>query len=243
MDSNMDKVIAQIKKVLRLARGTSEAGERAAAEATAKRLAERHGIRLDTLDETDDVKNVMTRDATPHAFHVEDGMACGLIRNHFAVVCMVEQLGRTVHYVWFGNALNIDVARHVQHIVTREARKAYREYRKTHPHAVRAAYMQGWFAAIDRTLTLNPLRNDIDQVRSESRQAEATFLAWRKEAEKGGQTVNTVDTSKNQRRPNADEVVAGLRAGMAVNLSRPVGGTTERRDMLARPAERIGYNA
>ena len=242
MDSSMDKVIAQIKKVLRLARGTSEAGERAAAEATAKRLAERHGIRLDTLDETEEVKNTMTRDATPHSFRVEDGMACGLIRKHFAVVCMVERLCRTVRYVWFGNPLNIDVARHVQHIVTREARRAYREYRRTNPRAVRAAYMQGWFAAIDRTLTLNPLRNDIDQMRSESRQAEAAFLEWRKEAEKGGQTVDTVDTSKNQRRPNADELVAGLRAGLSVNLSRPVGGTTERRDMLARPAERIGYN-
>lgn len=242
MDSSMDKVIAQIKKVLRLARGTSEAGERAAAEETAKRLAERHGIRLDTIDETEDVKNTMARDATPHSFHVEDGMACGLIRKHFAVVCMVEKISRTVRYVWFGNALNIDVARHVQHIVTREARRAYREYRKAHPRAVRAAYMQGWFAAIDRTLTLNPLRNDIDQMRSESRQAEAAFLEWRREAEKGGQTVDTVDTSKNQRRPNADELVAGLRAGLAVNLSRPVGGTTEHRDMLARPAERIGYN-
>lgn len=242
MDSSMDKAIAQIKKVLRLARGTSEAGERAAAEATAKRLAERHGIRLDTLDETDDVKNTMTRDETPHSFHVEDGMACGLIRKHFAVVCMVERLSRTVRYVWFGNALNIDVARHVQHIVTREARRAYRDYRRTNPRAVRSAYMQGWFAAIDRTLTLNPLRNDIDQMRSESRQAEAAFLEWRREAEKGGQTVDTVDTSKNQRRPNADELVAGLRAGLAVNLSRPVGGKTERSDMLARPAERIGYN-
>lgn len=238
--NGMDKVIAQIKKVLRLARGTSEAGERAAAEATARRLAERHGIRLDTLDETEEVKNVMERDGQLHRFYVEDGMACAILRQHFSVVCMVEQFGRRVRYIWFGNPLNIDVARHVQHVVTREARRAWEEYRARVPKAERAAFMTGWFAAINRTLTLNPLRNDIDQARSEARQAERAYIGWRENLKR--QTGEEVGEKKigPGKRGRENDTLYGLRAGMAVNLSRPVAETQERRAALARPHLRIG---
>lgn len=238
--NSMDKVIAQIKKVLRLARGTTEAGERAAAEATAKRLAERHGIRLETLDETEEVTNVMEKDGQLHRFYVEDGMACAVLRRHFSVVCMVEQFGRRVRYVWFGNPLNIDVARHVQHIVTREARRAWNEYRARAPKAERAAFMTGWFAAIDRTLTLNPLRNDIDQARSEARQAERAYLGWKENLKREtGEEVGEKEI-KGGKRGHENDALHGLRAGMAVNLSRPVAGNQERRQELARPVPQLG---
>ena len=48
MDSQ-DEIIEKIRNIVRLARRAGTDGERVAAEAAAKRLADKHGIALETL--------------------------------------------------------------------------------------------------------------------------------------------------------------------------------------------------
>ena len=131
----IDKIIERIKKAVRLANKTTEAGERETAMRLARNLAEKNGIAFDEIE--------IEREAVGSACQEEDGelkpldMAVdgrigGVLRNHFAVVMMMHlyKSRRKVRYTYFGSHLNIDIAKYVADILRREARKAWRNAKK-----------------------------------------------------------------------------------------------------------------
>ena len=130
---DIDAVMDKIRKAVRLANRTSESGERETALRLAKGLAERNGLSFEDIAvaESDAAKAVHERDADYRTIcGVEFGHACFILREHFGVIVMSsQQRGKSQRkrLSWFGSRLNIEIAKHVFHILLRESRRAYRE--------------------------------------------------------------------------------------------------------------------
>lgn len=130
---NVDSVMEKIRKAVRLANRTSEDGERETALRLARGLAERNGISFEdvSVGECDAARAVHERDEAERTVSgVEFGHACFILHEHFAVIVMSSQRRGSAarkRLSWFGSRLNIEIAKHVFHILIRESRKAYRE--------------------------------------------------------------------------------------------------------------------
>lgn len=244
---NTDSIVNKIKSALRLARRASTDGERDAAEAAAKRLADRYGIALETVEVQD--SQVKTGIAVDKDWRtrtgVEIGYCSGILHKHFGVILIQETYGNKVRFKWIGTAVNIDVAHYAFDIMFRESRKAWREIsavkreasslldmirrsgtriggasmKELHETARlnKNAYMSGWFSAIDRKLTANPLRNDVENFVAEKNAAESALEKYKEQNPK----LKTSDGKK----PDGDSAMScslGYSAGSKVNLSRPV---------------------
>ena len=79
--------------------------------------------------------------------------------------------------------------------------------------------MRGFFFAIDKILTENPLRNDVEQADAERRRAEELL----KEKEKMQEFK--LSNPEGEGETDGDAIVKGLKDGAKVRLSRPVGDT------------------
>ena len=214
-----DSVIAKIKKAIRLARGTNEAGERETALRLARSLAERNGLAFKEIDESaEEAKAVhISDDAEERIEGPEVGFSFSIVHDHFGVVAMVTTSRRDRvhgHYSWFGPRINIDIARHVHHILLRESRAAFRRARKVAPRIKRQAFMQGFFVAIYVKLTEHPLRNDREAFEAEKKAAERKFEEFR--------ANNKVRESRKPRAADDHNAISmGYSDGEKVNLARP----------------------
>ena len=245
-----DEVISRIKKAIRLANKTTEQGEKETAMRLAKSLADKNGISLDSIEVGENRSDaVQVDDPDAHWFDgSEIGHICYILREHFGVVVMMNQYpNRKMRITWFGSRLNIDIAKHVFHILRRESAKAWEETRKVlvmnHEERMkklnggflpilplsyrrkydRAAFMRGFFFSISKKLTENPLRNDLDE---DKRAAERKFLEF-----KDGHNVK--EKKGRQSKGDAESIIQGLNAGNKVNLARPCEGRESAVKMIA----------
>lgn len=235
---NIYSVIDKIKKAIRLANGTTEKGERETALRLACSLAERSGLAIEEIATESVVDTAVIQSDAPRKerFGVEMGFACSIIREHFAVIVM-----RTVYsngqgsYTWFGSKLNIDIARHIHHILVRESRKEWDYARKQYKmlgirgKKCKDNFMRGFFVAIHQKLLQIPLRNDTEQKELETKAAERKFKQFA--AENSGNVK-----SKNLGKADADYasiISLGRNAGEKVNLARPCEGRGSNRLALA----------
>lgn len=250
---NIDEVIDKIRKAVRLANRTNEEGERETALRLARGLAEKNGIAFEdvAVTQSDTGKAVHEEESEYHTNEgVELGHACFIIQQHFGVILMLHHIRGKAwksRRSWFGSRLNIDIAKHVFHILMRESRRAYaEECRKPRekefdewlrkmseslperqmdfavkhytPRKVsRKSFMQGFFFAIDQKLTEHPLRNDLDADRLA---AQKKFDEYRE-----NHKVRNSNGRKNSN-PDADAIAAGFAAGNKMNLARPCDGAS-----------------
>ena len=182
---NIDNIIERIKKAVRLANKTTEAGERDTAMRLARQLADRNGVAFEDIleDNHDAGRQVQESSEWEHAHGVIDGHACVIIRNHFGVVVMLHARGVMRKYTYFGNSLNIGIAKYVNEILHREAQKAWREVKKETEWELgfkidKKSFMRGWFFRIHKKLTEHPIRNDLDQFAAERKAAEEQFKRY-----------------------------------------------------------------
>lgn len=225
---DIDEVIAKIKKAIRLANKTTSEGERDTALRLARRLAEKNGVAFDEVAEEAFADRAVKVDdeeykTTPGS---EFGFACFIIRTHFGVIIMrYVSRARGKHksrLSWIGSRLNIDIAKHVYHILIRESRRAFREASKATASVGvklnRETFMRGFFWALHNKLTENPLRNDLEQSIQE---AERRLLAYQQEGHKVEES-----RQRNAKLTDATALAKGFAAGNAVNLARPCEGQT-----------------
>lgn len=128
-----EEIIQKIKAALRLARRASTAGEQAAAEAAAKRLADKNGIALGELEVEEsrvctgkyDDDNWLSA-----SYGMEIGFITAVLRNHFGIVLVqTRRADGKIRLSWIGTAINVDIAKHVYAILLRECRKDWGEAR------------------------------------------------------------------------------------------------------------------
>ena len=241
--SNIDAVIEKIKKAVRLANRTTEGGERETALRLARSLAERNGLAFDEIEGDANADAAVMREDeefSKEAGGSEFGCSCYILHRHFSVILMLkrDRPTRKCRFAWFGSPLNIDIARHVHHILMRESRRAWREFKKEAAangggeEAKRESFMRGFFWQVSVRLTDCPLRNDAD-IAADTKRAERRLLAFRQENE-------VRESRRNVRKLDAGSFCGGVGAAKSLNLARPCEGReTARRGTLAdeaRPA-------
>lgn len=236
-ESSTEEVIDKIKRIMRLAQRTSEAGEASAARQKAELLAKKHGISIESLDCHDsDIKTIYDCDTELFTKPgIELGLISAVIHEHFGVVIIQHRFPgkREVKVSWVGTPLNIGIAIHVFNILSREVKHAYDKERfapKRYvsidgkptllPAAARkvdkTSFLNGWFSAIHKTLSEHPLRNDIDQFEAEKKSAEALFKQMKKDMDIG-KGRNLIKNKLINRK----DAAAGFIAGKKVHLNRP----------------------
>lgn len=244
--NSTDAVIEKIKKCMRLARKAGTDGERQAAEAAAKRMADAHWIALDTISVTDaDARATFEKGEKTYIRRgVEDGWISTILRDHFGVT--VIQHYRTGDYrmrlSFIGCRINIEVAKYVWDILRRESASAWRDATKKNLRDLRdtaemagmvipfgykfkttlkkASFMAGWFYAINEKLTAHPLRNDRDQFEAEKKAMEQEYERYKSEVDGGVKETPSRTGNLNDQ----SAIMAGIAAGKKVNLSRPCEG-------------------
>lgn len=243
-----DSVIAKIKKAIRLANGTNSEGERDTALRLARSLAEKNGLAFEDIEASPlEAKAVHIEDGENEAHWIkgsEIGLACFILRKHFGVIVLVHEVKRRVeyadergdtytkikackgHYSWFGSRLNIDIARHVNHILLRESRSAWRKAQKEFPGLKRQSFMQGFFFVIDRKLTERPLRNDTENLVAEKKAAEKRLEEFK--MNNGG----VRDSQKRRTERDTDALALGAHAAKNINLARPCSNESSNRFAL-----------
>lgn len=234
MDSTSatDGVIERIKKAIRLAKRTTEAGERETAMRLAKSLAERNGLAFAEV-EAESAADAAVKVDDPKGSRktgCEVGFSCAVVREFFGVVMMTNlwKSGKE-STSWFGSRLNIDIARHVHHILIRESRKAWRATQSKYAalglggRRYKESFMRGFFCEIWRKLTEHPLRNDLDALAAEKKAAERKFDEFK--------ANNRVRESRKSaaHAQNESMLILGMNAGRAVNLARPCEGAAAER--------------
>lgn len=242
MDSQ-EELLNKIRNIVRLARRAGTDGERAAAEAAAKRLADKHGIALETLEETaaEVVTDAFVDEGMTTLPALEAGYLTSILREHFGVILIQrrDRGSRKVSLTWVGTAINVDIAKHVYIVLLRACRKDWGEVRiakrnaKTTridprtPSQMRHAlvrlrnlsqksFYDGWFTSIHRKLAANPLRNDIEQYNAEKKAAEKKLREMQEQMR-----INEQRRSKRHNRIDALSARLGIACGSKINLNRP----------------------
>ena len=223
-EETIDDVVERLKKIMRLAKRAGTDGERVAAEAAAKRLADANGITLESIDYQHETAKdvVMDDDRVRYYKGCEPGFGCYILKKHFAVhVLLSTNRAGKGHLIWIGNQINIGVAQYAWDIIMRSCRRHYEHYRKTkvgwdgrREKTHKESFMRGWFFVIDQKLTEHPLRNDTEQFEAEKKSSEDTYKRWRER--------NRVrETGRSSKQEDTSSVRAGYEAAQKVNLSRP----------------------
>lgn len=217
-----DAVIEKIKKAIRLANKTTEAGERETAMRLAKSLAEKNGLSIGEIidDTTDTGKQKKVETDWVYGQGVIDGHSCVILKEHFGVVCMMTMRGAKRKFTYFGNAINIDIAKYVFDILHREAAKAWREASDETAELGfklnKGSFMNGWFYRIHKKLTDHPLRNDL---KAESEAARKAFEEYQE------QSCGKVKPMNVRGRTDDDaSLYRGYMVADRVSLNRPVNG-------------------
>lgn len=239
-----DAIIDRIKKAIRLANRTTSEGERDTAMRLARNLAEKNGIAFEDIKagESDAAKAVKVDDETKKWINgSEVEHVCYILREHFGVVVMFNRYGTGKMTIsWFGSRLNIDIAKHVWHILMRESAKAWAVERgrlatawleaenrlrlmygmipmrnAKIPRNKKTAFMQGFFWAINQKLKEYPLRNDLE---ADKEAAKRKFEEFKES--------NEVKSAKNRKaKADYESMAKGINAGNKINLNRPCEGS------------------
>ncbi len=248
--NSQDELINKIRNIVRLARRAGTDGERAAAEAAAKRLADKHGIALETLEETaaEIVTDAFVDDGFSTLPTLEAGYITSILREHFGIILIQQRVRGTqkARLTWIGTAINVDIAKHVYVVLLRACRKDWGEVRIAKRNAKATAitsrttsadrhalvqlrnlsqksFYDGWYSAIHRKLIENPLRNDIEQYNAEKKAAENKFRQMQEQ-------MNINEERRNRKLDRIDMLSAqiGMACGSKINLNRPcdAGGYT-----------------
>lgn len=212
MTLEQEKVIDKIKKLLRLGKRTNHDGERDTALAKAAEIAAAAGLDICGI-EAGDGEARMTRESvilarrTNARIHVHN-----ILRHHFGVFVV----GGCGQITYFGPAVNIAIARHVEIYLLREAAREWAAYRDANNlrrrglDKRRKTWERGFFGAVSEALAARPLRNDAAElIQAVERYA---FSAMR----------IVIKKNAAPRSGNMADIMAGLHAGDKVNLSRPV---------------------
>lgn len=247
-DSKED-VIAQIRRVMRLADRAGTEGEKAAADAAMLRLANKHGINLDDVKATD--SDIKISSFLEEEFHVlpmrEFGYVSAVLREHFGIIPIQHRSGRKVQIQWIGTRINVEIAKHVSVILLRSVQRDWRQAligKKLAKAAVsgghiglfsvektdalialvnldKRAFLDGWFWTIHQKLREFPLRNDKEQFEAERKAAEDMLEKMKRESQDIKENKHRKRNLSTLERKSAQ---MGYEAAQAVNLSRPCEG-------------------
>jgi len=212
MDEKQAKIVERIKKLLRLGRRTNHEGERDAALAKAAELAAAAGMEIGGIEPGETAQARITSEQVKFARRTFARVNVHFIlKEHFGVFVV----GGGGRLVYFGPAVNIAIARHVEVFLLREASQGWAEYRAANKLRKRGlavrrkVWENGFFIAVTAALCRRPLRNDAEELRHA--------------VERYAHSVMKLKTTKMQiPRGNARDFLDGQDAGRAVNLSRPV---------------------
>lgn len=233
---NQEEIIAKIRKVLALAKKAGTDGEKDAAMNAAKRLAAANGIDLDEMEDTISVAPATAAaDAEYTSAKMNGGeemrLSMAIIRTHFGVCMGVIESGKKVRLLWFGNRINIGVAQYVYHILMRESRKSWEAVKGM--GLKRDMFMHGWFSRIHELLTLHPIRNDMDVLDQERKEAEKAMEEFKKNNE--GEERGRLRKGKGNDM-DGKSVIEGYDRAKSVVLSRPVDGKeTKKNKEIGKP--------
>ena len=242
--NSQDEIIEKIRNIVRLARRAGTDGERVAAENAAKRLADKHGIALETLEETaaEIVTDAFVDDGFKTVPYMELGYITNILREHFGIILIQERRAdRKTRLTWVGTAINVDIAKHVYVVLLRACRKDWGEVRIAKRNAKATAitsrttsadrhalvqlrnlsqksFYDGWFTSIHRKLAANPLRNDLEQFAAEKKAAEKKLQEMKEQK-------NLMEHKRSSAQNRVDRLSSelGLAAGSRINLNRPCG--------------------
>lgn len=215
-----EAIIEKIKKAIRLANKTTEEGERETAMRLAKNLAEKNGIAFEDVaqDTRDTGKQSQVTTEWERTRGAIDGHACVILREHFGVVVMMWSRSNLRKFTYFGNSLNIEIAKYVFDILRRESQKAWDEvkdeYKTLGFKLNKTSFLDGWFFRIHKKLTEHPLRNDLD---AEREAAEKAFKKYEEEQDE------PIKESKTAHRKHDDDasLYHGYMIADRVSLNRP----------------------
>ena len=143
----------------------------------------------------------------------------------------VIESGKKVRLLWFGNRINIGVAQYVYHILMRESRKSWETVKGM--GLKRDMFMHGWFSRIHELLTLHPIRNDMDILDQERKEAEKAMEEFKKKNE--GEERGRLRKGKGNDM-DGKSVIEGYDRAKSVVLSRPVDGKeTKKNKEIGKP--------
>lgn len=250
---NHEAIIEKIKKAMRLARKAGTEGERAAAEAAAKRLADSHGIALNTVEVSEYEAKAVVKQGE-EAKWVRTGKECHLasilIRKHFGVVVIqsFRKGSRKMRLDFVGTAINIDIAEYAYEIMWRESLRAWgqvhKELTKEYDSILRE---RGYYPERDRGGRIKRptmmrkdafmdgwfMKMDEKLTRNPLRNDTEQFAAEKKAAEEKFKNLNGIkenDVKRSQADKNA--TYRGYCMADKVNLSRPCEGSASETGML-----------
>ena len=238
---NPEEIIAKIRKVLALAKKAGTDGEKTAALEAAKRLANANGIDLDEVDDTVVDPSVAMADGEATSVDENGGeemrLSMAILKQHFGVCVAVAEIGAGRHMkrrmLWFGSRLNIGVAQWVYHILMRESRKAWESVKGM--GLKRDMFMHGWFSRIHELLTLHPIRNDLDVLEQERKEAERAMEGFKQKND--GQERGRLRKGNDE---DGKSVIEGYDRAKSVILSRPVNGEeTSKNPEIHNPEHRL----
>ena len=199
--------------MLRLALGTNHEGERDTALAKAAEIAAAAGLDVGAIEPGDSDTGRMTREAVRMArLTYARKRAHSVLRAHFGV--FVVSGGGSMTY--FGPAVNIEIAKHVEVYLLREAAQGWKLYREKMRLGKRGLMQRrrvwelSFFSAINEALEARPLRNDAAELRAEVERYAHSVVKI------------VIRTPPKLGNVHAADYFSGRRAGQAVNLSRPV---------------------
>ena len=212
MTPEQEKAIDKIKKLLRLGRGTNHAGERDAALAKAAEIAAAAGLDIGGIDAGEGGQRI-TRE-TVALSRRSHARACvhTILRRHFGVFVV----GGGGRLTYFGPAVNIAIARHIELYLLREAARGWAGYRDANRlrrrglGARRKVWERGFFGSVADALEARPLRNDAEALRQEVEKYAFSVMRIR------------IKNSGTLRSGNTADLLAGMNAGDNINLARPV---------------------
>lgn len=221
MDST-EQVIEKIKRCIRLAKRAGTDGERAAAEAAAKRLADANGLKLEEIgDAGENVSKarIEETDWTYRRTGAEIAFIIQTIRTHFGVhILQTRRRGCSrMSLTLFGVAMNIEIAKYVYDILLREFYRAWREAKGW--GLDKRSFMTGWFMQINQKLTEHPLRNDTEVFEAEKKAAADKYDEYKSQ----NQDIKQRKTSGSQK--DAEAVYRGFRSAERISLNRPCEGS------------------
>lgn len=232
------QLLDRIRKLLRLARGTTHRAEAEAALLKAAELADGAGLAIDGIDaDRQEIRITHERGGVRRRSHSR--LRChGVLRRHFSV----EVLGSSgTGCIYIGPAVNIAIAQHVEAYLLRQCADGWlvaaaaQQWGPTKAaarkkKAARQAYEVGFYFGINKVLADRPVRNDAQEIKTAvERYMGTNFKVSRK-------------TMAAPSKQHAGAIYAGMLRGAATRVDRPVDGSDAPQALPAR-ARLIGGEA
>ena len=219
MNTDKEKTIDKIRKLLRLNRGTNYSAEAQSAMAKAHELSASIGVAIEEIG-NDDPNRIAHEQRGVRRVTLLRRIIFQILKKHFSVH-VVQSYWKGAIYI--GPAINLEIAKHIEHYLHRAASEAFYDYMAGLPAVKRRtaaqrrviykSYMMGFFGAIDRTLEESPKRNDAEAIgKAIEAYTNTKFYVMTKPNKPGTKSRNDDAASK------------GFGDGSNVDINRPVNG-------------------